>query len=263
MSLKNFLLLEGTLEGASTGAAFSIGGDEGHHGARVMRLRSGERILVTDASGHQAEASVVNVSKSGFDIELNETPSSQAEPSTRLVLVQALAKGGRDESAIEMATELGVDRVVPWQADRSVVQWKGAKEHKGLEKWRARIVAAVKQSRRARIPELEGAVTSTELALLVERAVAEGATVLALHESATSGLGPIIRDLSARGSIDEAMPKTVWVIVGPEGGITDDEIARFAAAGATPILLGAEVLRASSAGPAALAALCSVIGRWQ
>ena len=109
MSLKNFLLLEGTLEGASTGAAFSIGGDEGHHGARVMRLRSGERILVTDASAHQAEASIVSVSKSSFDIELSETPRHEEAPATLLVLVQALAKGGRDESAIEMATELGVD----------------------------------------------------------------------------------------------------------------------------------------------------------
>ncbi|WP_190870337.1 16S rRNA (uracil(1498)-N(3))-methyltransferase [Dermabacter vaginalis] len=263
MSLKNFLLLEDTLEAASTGAVFSIGGDEGHHGARVMRLRAGESILVTDACAHQAEASIVSVSKSSFDIELSETPRYEEAPATLLVLVQALAKGGRDESAIEMATELGVDRVIPWQADRSVVQWKGVKEEKGREKWRSRINAAVKQSRRARIPALETAVTSAELAPLIESAVSRGAMVLALHESATERLGRVTRELAMRAANAGEMPGEVWVLVGPEGGISDEEIRRFSAAGATPVLLGNEILRASSAGPAALAALCSVIGRWQ
>ncbi|SHV76844.1 ribosomal RNA small subunit methyltransferase E [Mycobacteroides abscessus subsp. abscessus] len=263
MSLKNFLLLEGTLAGASAGATFSIGGDEGHHGARVMRLRAGERILVTDAYGHQAGASVVSVSKSGFEIELSEAPRHEEEPATQLVLVQALAKGGRDESAIEMATELGVDRLVPWQAERSVVQWKGAKENKGLEKWRARINAAVKQSRRARIPELERAVTSAELASLIESAVSSGARVLVLHENAHERLGPIVRDLATRAEQAAETPKEVWIIVGPEGGITGEEIAQFTDSGAIPLLLGKEILRASSAGPAALAALCAALGRWQ
>lgn len=263
MSLKNFLLLEGTLEGATAGSSIEIGGDEGHHGARVMRLRPGESILLTDTHGHQAEATVTNVSKSSFDIQLCSVPTHEPAPETTFVLVQALAKGGRDESAIEMATELGVDRIIPWQADRSVVQWKGAKEGKGLEKWRARINAAVKQSRRARIPVLEPVVTSDDLAAQIARAVDSGSTVLALHESATVGLGAHLRDLNHAAGTQEGIPRDVWVIVGPEGGISDSEIDRFARAGATPTLLGTEILRASSAGPAALAALCAVTGRWQ
>ena len=263
MSLKNFLLLEGTLEDATAGSSIEIGGDEGHHGARVMRLRPGESILLTDTHGHQAEATVTSVSKSSFDIQLCSAPMHEPAPETTFVLVQALAKGGRDESAIEMATELGVDRVIPWQADRRVVQWKGVKEEKGREKWRSRIIAAVKQSRRARIPALETAVTSAELVPLIESAVSRGAMVLALHESATERLGGVTRELAMRAANAGEMPGEVWVLVGPEGGISDEEIRRFSAAGAAPVLLGNEILRASSAGPAALAALCSVIGRWQ
>jgi 16S rRNA (uracil1498-N3)-methyltransferase len=170
-----------------------------------------------------------------------------------VTLVQALAKGGRDEQAVEAAVELGVTAVMPWAADRAIVQWRGPKVDKSLAAWRALCLAAAKQSRRALVPEVDALVTTRQLAAAVGAATASGTRVLVLHEGATT-------PISGLSWADGRQP--VWVVVGPEGGIADAELDALAAAGAEPVLLGPHVLRASSAGPAALAALAAVRGTW-
>jgi 16S rRNA (uracil1498-N3)-methyltransferase len=177
-----------------------------------------------------------------------ETVDDEPEPDPRLVLVQALAKGGRDEQAVETATELGVDEVVPWQAARGVVVWRGReREEKGRRRWESVCVAATKQSRRSRVPVVAEPVGTVELAARLSTA----AVALVLHETATESLAGV--DLPDHGD--------VVVVVGPEGGISDTELAALVAAGGRPVRLGPEVLRSSTAGPVALAVLAS-LARW-
>jgi 16S rRNA (uracil1498-N3)-methyltransferase len=171
---------------------------------------------------------------------------AQLEP--RFVLVQALAKGERDDQAVEAATEYGVDEVVPWQAARSIVQWRGERGERARRKWESAVVSASKQSRRARVPVVGELATTKSL---VAR-VAGSAAAYVLHEEATESLAR--QPLPDRGD--------VVVVVGPEGGITPDEIAALEAAGARTVRLGDTVLRSSSAGPAALAVL-SAASRWR
>lgn len=232
---------------ATVGGTISLEGDEGRHAATVVRIRVGEHYFVADGAGRRvlAEAEVVDrAAVLGRVLDVVDEP----DPSPRFVLVQALAKGDRDEQAIEAATELGVDEVVPWQAERSVVVWRGERAAKSLAKWAAVVARATKQSRRARMPLTSEPVN---LASLVGR-VAEASLVLVLHEDATEPLATV--ELPAAGD--------VLVVVGPEGGIGEREVAALVDAGARPVRLGSTILRASSAGPAALAVL-SARARWR
>jgi 16S rRNA (uracil1498-N3)-methyltransferase len=245
-----YLVAPGELDALPPGASLALDGDEGRHAATVRRTRAGEELLVADGAGLLARCLVEGVAPARLTLRvqaLHRTPPSRPP----LVLVQALAKGGRDELAVETATELGVDAVVPWQAARSVVVWSGERGERSRRKWEATARAAAKQSRRARLPEVRPAATSAELA----RAASGAETVLVLHEEAGQALATV--PLPAEGTAGE-----LWVVVGPEGGIAPDELDALAAAGAVAIRLGPHVLRSSSAGAAALAVLATRLGRW-
>ena len=246
MTHQLFLGEPSAVAGAVVGASLLLDGDEGRHAATVVRIRPGERYFVADGAGRRALLEATDVDRAWVRGRVIEV-SDEAEPAPRLVLVQALAKGDRDEQAVEAATELGVDEVVPWQAERSVVVWRGDRAAKSRAKWAAVAARATKQSRRSRVPVTSPAVGLTPLVARVR----EASLTLVLHEDATEPLASV--ELPASGD--------VLVVVGPEGGITDREIDALSAAGARPVRLGSTILRASSAGPAALAVL-SARTRW-
>jgi 16S rRNA (uracil1498-N3)-methyltransferase len=242
-----FLLDSAAWTSAAVGDEVEVSGPEGRHAVDVVRLRAGETVLL-GGGGRRAEATVTHTGKSAFSARL-ETVVDEPEHDPRLVLVQALAKGGRDEQAVEAATELGVDEVVPWQTARGVVVWRGReREEKGRRRWESVCVAASKQCRRARVPAVSGPAATSDVAARLRRA----ALALVLHEAATEPLSA--RPLPISGE--------VVVVVGPEGGITDAEMAELVAAGGRPVRLGPEVLRSSTAGPAALAVLSASL-RWR
>ncbi|WP_370894695.1 16S rRNA (uracil(1498)-N(3))-methyltransferase [Janibacter sp. GXQ6167] len=247
MTLALYQVDAGELDELAPGDDYLLGGPEGHHAATVRRTSVGERVMVGDGAGRRITAAVIAAGPGELTLRV-EDASIEPEPSPRFVLVQALAKDGRDEDAIEAATEIGVDGVIPWQAQRSIVQWKGAKAERALTKWRHVITRATKQSRRARTPELTPLVSSVAL---IER-VKGARLAVVLHESASEPLAAL--DLPDDGE--------VLLVVGPEGGIADEELAAFAEAGAHLVRLGSTVLRSSSAGPAALAVL-SAQARWR
>jgi 16S rRNA (uracil1498-N3)-methyltransferase len=241
-----FLGEPGEVARAAVGSAIRLDGEEGRHAGTVVRLRVGERYFVADGAGRRVLAEAESVDKGsvvGRVVEVEDEP----EPQPRLVLVQALAKGDRDDQAIEAATELGVDEIIAWQAERSVVVWRPDRAAKSLGKWATVVARASKQSRRSRVPLVSGPVDTRALVARVEQA----ALALVLHEDATDPLAGI--ELPGSGD--------VLVVVGPEGGIAEREVALLAAAGAQPVRLGSTILRASSAGPAALAVL-SARSRW-
>lgn len=254
-----FLLLESDLAGAVRGAAFTLAGDEGRHAAKVARIGVGEELLLTDAGGRQAAAVVVAARKESLDLELVDAPSDPVVRTPRLALVQALATGGRDEQAVESVTELGIDRITPWIAGRSVSVWRGDKLAKGRAKWTATVRTAVKQCRRPGIPAVDAAVTTRDLVADVAARVAGGGIVLVLHEQESTPLLELAGEL--REAPQAGIPE-ITVVVGPEGGISEEELAALRGAGARSVLLGPEVLRSSSAGPAAIAVLSALLGRW-
>ncbi|WP_030450747.1 16S rRNA (uracil(1498)-N(3))-methyltransferase [Herbidospora cretacea] len=229
------------------GPRLTLAGPEGRHAAAVRRITAGERVDVTDGAGRVAECTVDTAGKDHLDLtvlRVYEIPP----PSPRLVVVQGLPKGDRGELAVEMMTEAGVDTIVPWSASRSITQWKGERAAKSLARWRSTAREAGKQARRFHLPEILEPATTGQVAALLESA----ALAVVLHEEASEPLSRV--ELPEKGDI--------VLVVGPEGGVSDDEISRFRAAGALPALLGPTVLRTSTAGVAAAAVLMARTGRW-
>lgn len=255
-----FLALDPSLAGLAAGDAYLLAGDEGRHAAKVARIGAGEEILLTDQEGRQAPARVVSAAKESLALELLEAPAAPIVRTPRLALVQALATGGRDEQAVESATELGADRVTPWIARRSVSVWKGEKLAKGRAKWEATVRTAVKQCRRAGIPAVDVPMDTRALVEDVRARVADGGIVLVLHEQESTPLMALASEI--RAARDAATVPEITVIVGPEGGIATEELDAMRVAGARSVLLGPEVLRSSTAGPAAIVVLSALLGRW-
>lgn len=230
-----------------TGATLVLTGGEAHHAATVKRLAVGEPVLLSDGRGGLAEARASQVSPDRvvFDVLVRR---SLPRPEPWLVVVQALPKGERAELAVELLTELGADEIVPWAAARSIGQWRGDRVAKGIAKWQRTAQAAAKQSRRARIPQVSELAGSAQVAARISAA----RTALLLHEDAEQPLAGL--DVPAEGEL--------VLVVGPEGGLSPDELSLFADRGARPVRLGTEVLRTSTAGAAALAVLSVALGRW-
>lgn len=229
---------------AAAGDDLILTGAEAHHAAVVRRVRPGEQVTVGDGVGLWLTGTVASVAPK--EVVVRITQASTVPPaSPRLVLAQALAKGDRDELAVQAATELGVDEVVPWQAARSVSRWSHDKAAKGVARWSAIVREAAKQAHRAWVPTVADPMSTAQLAV-------RGGTVLVLEPTASLRLT----------DVDLASVTDIVLVVGPEGGIAPDELAALEAGGATLVRLGDTVLRTSTAGPAALALVSARLGRW-
>ena len=239
-----FLADPGDIAAARPGSTITVGGDEGRHAATVRRLRVGESVMLADGAGRGVRGTVTAVGKSTIEVRTAELLRAPADP-LEIVAVQALAKGARSDIAIEAMTEMGVDRIVAWQAARSIVRWD-AKAAKGLAKWRTSATNAAKQSRRLRVPRIELADTGQVAGLLADADLA-----LVLHEEAAQPLRALPVPASGR----------VVLVIGPEGGIAPAELKAFTRAGATTVLVSDAVLRTSTAGVVALAQLRALAGR--
>jgi 16S rRNA (uracil1498-N3)-methyltransferase len=252
--------------------AITLDGDEGRHAVVVKRIRVGEQIVLTDGCGQAAECRVTSLGKQSLVAEaLVRRFEPRREP--QLVVVQAIPKGDHAERAVDLLTEVGVDVIVPWAAARNVVTWKGDRAEKALHRWRATATAAAKQSRRLWHPEVTDLRSTGDVVQLMAGAAAS----FVLDESATQGLSGVPLPVPEPGFVrpsaeseHEADPDEsrdggggeVVLVVGPEGGITDEELAAFADAGAVLVRLGPEVLRSSSAGMVAAAVILSRTPRW-
>lgn len=229
------------------GSVFVLGGPEAKHAVSVRRMNVGESIAVSDGAGLKVRGKVAKVLKDTLEV-LVESVDALNPPSTKLVLVQALAKGDRDELAIQACTELGVFEVIPWQADRSISIWKAEKKQKGQTRWQTIVTEAAKQSLRAFVPRVSEVLDSAELVQMLR------------------GFDQVlILDPEAGNSITElnAPPiGSVAIVVGPEGGISEAELSAFAEAGFSSVHLGSGVLRTSTAGMAAISYLQAKLGDW-
>ena len=231
------LYLSEYLESAAVGDSITLDGAEAKHAVSVARTRVGERLSIGNGRGLVATGVVSSLDPFALTVE---STRDEPLPEPQLWLVQALAKGDRDELAVQAATELGVSGVIPWAAERSVTRWEGAKLEKGRLRWEAIVREASKQSIRAWMPVVEPLATTKQVSGLVLDPTAE----VALTEV----------ELPASGRIS--------LVVGPEGGISPRELDLLVQQGSTRVRLGSEILRTSTAGPAAIAVLNARLGRW-
>ncbi len=231
------------------GPVHTLDGPEGHHAATVQRLRAGEALILADGRGGTATAKVAAVGRGSVEVRV-VSRTATAAPDPRLVVVQGIAKGDRGELAVQAMTEVGVDEIVPWAASRSVAQWRGDRGVRARDKWVSTAREAAKQARRSWLPRVGGDPDCSTKQVAARLTGAAAAFVL--HEEATERLATA--PLPAAGDI--------VLVIGPEGGIGDAERQAFEAAGARAVRLGAEVLRTSTAGPAALAVLSARLDRW-
>ncbi|MFI1988392.1 16S rRNA (uracil(1498)-N(3))-methyltransferase [Actinoplanes sp. NPDC020271] len=237
------------VESLPAGSTFTLDGPEGHHAATVQRLRAGEVLILADGRGGTAHGEVVAVGKGSVEIALAERGHEPAAD-PRLVVVQGIPKGDRGELAVQAMTETGVEEIVPWAASRSVTQWRGDRGFKARDKWAATAREAAKQARRPWLPQVTGEPDCSTKQVAAR--LTEASAAFVLHEEATERLTTV--ELPGAGEI--------VLVVGPEGGIGDAEVAAFREAGAIPVRLGRAVLRTSTAGVAALSVLSARLDRW-
>ncbi|MGV8852395.1 MAG: 16S rRNA (uracil(1498)-N(3))-methyltransferase [Rhodoglobus sp.] len=239
------LYIDEELDDATVGDTVSLTKAEARHAVTVSRLAVGETIAINNGAGLTVSGPITTAEHTELSITVAELQRAERS-SPAVFLAQALAKADRDELAVQVATELGIDGVIPWSASRSISRWNGDKVTKGRDRWAAIVREASKQSLRTWLPDVLDLVTTKQLA-----AFAASTRMLVLEPTATETLSDLVVD-----------DRDIVLVVGPEGGVADHELELLTAAGASTVRLGSEVLRTSTAGPAALAVLNVKLGRW-
>ena len=248
MSPPVFLLDPDRAAEVRVGGEFVLDGPEGRHAVAVQRVRAGEMIQCVDGCGRRITGSVTTVHPSDSATITVTAVNDEPEPMPQITAVQAIAKGDRGERAVQMLTEAGIDAIVPWQAEKSVARWDETKATKNRGKWATTAREATKQARRSRVPRVDPVTTSGGVAELI----AASAVALVLDEQASVQLTSIAAEAA----------RDIMLVIGPEGGLSDNERGQFTDAGAHLVQLGPSVLRTSTAGIAALSVLSAQIGRW-
>jgi len=228
----------------SSGQTQTLESDEAHHAIKVMRLKTGEEIKISDGEGNWVSGPISEVGKKNLKIDVTAS-GIEASKKPELVLVQALTKSDRNKEMLELVTVAGVDRIIPWQAERSISKWQS----NSYDKWTSSIKEAGKQSRRVNLPKLEKLMCARE----ITEQISASDCILVFHESANEKFSAL--DISQNAS-------SVYLIIGPEGGITDKELEIFKSKGGNLVRLGEPVLRSAHAGFAALASIQTKLGRW-
>ncbi|CAB4963162.1 unannotated protein [freshwater metagenome] len=223
----------------------TVDGDEAHHAINVTRLGVGDDVLLSDGAGNWASGTIITTEKRNFTLAISDRGSASASK-PRITLVQALPKSDRVKEAIELVVEAGVDCIIPWAASRSISKW----QEDSLAKWQSTVLAATKQSRRYFIAQVESAHSTKDLIGKLS-----GRQIVVLHESGINRISEVV-------NTSWAEYEEIFLVIGPEGGISPEELEEFARIGASVLSMGEPVFRSAHAGVAALSAVQALIGRW-
>jgi 16S rRNA (uracil1498-N3)-methyltransferase len=228
----------------STGQRQVLENEEAHHAIKVLRLNTGEVIKISDGVGNWVSGPIVEIAKKELYISITERGQIQAAK-PELVLVQAITKSDRNKEMLELAVEAGVDRIIPWQSERSISKWQSDSE----QKWQVGIKQSCKQARQVKLPQLMQVMSTSE----VIKSISEGGFGIVFHEEASTKFS----DLTIPNS-----QSSIYLVIGPEGGISEQELLSFQNNGSKVVRLGDTVLRSAHAGFAALSAVQTKLGRW-
>jgi 16S rRNA (uracil1498-N3)-methyltransferase len=224
----------------TVGGFYEFANDDANHAIRVLRMQEGAEFMLSDGKGSWSQVVATEVKKKSMQVRVMDS-GFQDPLATTITVVQAIPKGDRAKEAIELLTEAGVDRIVPWLSTRSI--------GKGSEKFAVTAREASKQSRRFRIPEVTDMATTAQIC----EAIKVSDLAIAFHESATTKLS----DQVSSHNVEHLL-----IIIGPEGGLTDEEISAFTQAGAKVALMGRPILRSAHAGIAAVSAVSALLKVW-
>jgi len=238
--LSTFFVPEGTDFSANQ---IEVGGDEAHHGVNVLRLKQSEEVKISDGAGSWGIGKVSQLSKKSFTVEISDRGFEPA-PKQKVIVVQAILKNDANKEAVDFLTQVGADEIIPWQSQHSI----GKIDDKSLSKWQSAARESSRQSRRVRIP----VVTNNHSTERLISKTLDLENIFVLHESAENRLSQIEINQEA----------DVFLIIGPEGGLSEFEVNTFIAAGAKVVRLGESVLRAANAGAAATSVVMSRTGKW-
>ena len=222
------------------GQSYEFNNDDANHAIRVLRMAAGDVFMLADGTGAWSQVKAFAIKKKSMEVEVIATGFQEALATT-ITVVQALPKSDRAKEAIELLTEAGVDRIVPWAAARSI--------GKVSEKFSVTAREASKQSRRLRIPEITDIATTEQIC----EAIKLSDLAIAFHEST---------DVKLSDCISSHNVAHLLIIIGPEGGITSTELEAFKEAGAKVALMGRPILRSAHAGIAAVAAVSALLKVW-
>lgn len=222
-------------------------GDEAHHIHKVLRMSVGESLLLSDGRGKWAQGNISTLSKAGVVVEISKT-EVQSPLIPKISVIQAVPKSDRIKETIELLTEAGVDQIIPWQATRSISKL----QNDSLEKWRLGAFAAAKQSRRFFIPEITFGYSPHS----VPEGLFQNSLIVTCHESSEVKLSQVFKE-RLPSTID-----TIFIVIGPEGGLTEEEVVHFQSFGAHTVRMGEPIFRSAHAGGVVLAAIQALIGRW-
>jgi 16S rRNA (uracil1498-N3)-methyltransferase len=222
-----------------------LGGAEHHHLVRVLRLRLGDPVVLLDGTGRLVAARVARLGEDHSELAC-ESETTAATSGPQLVLLAGLLKGDKQDFVIQKATELGASAIVPVVCQRSVPQLGEERAEKRQQRWARIAVAAAAQCRRPDVPQVAG---PTPLAEALRPPTDSPATSLLLYEGVAP---PLHTQLAAKAC---GAPAQVRLLIGPEGGFGESEVAAALLAGFAPCSLGPRVLRAETAVVAALAVL--------
>jgi 16S rRNA (uracil1498-N3)-methyltransferase len=224
----------------TVGGTYEFANDDANHAIRVLRMQAGAEFMLSDGKGSWSQVKAIEVNKKSMQVQVIDS-GFQVPLTTTITVVQALPKGDRAKEAIELLTESGVDRIVPWASARSI--------GKGSEKFAVTAREASKQSRRFRIPEVVDVATTAQIC----QEIKTSDCAIVFHESATEKLSD---------QISSPEVAKVLIIIGPEGGLTDEEVAAFTECGAKVALMGRPILRSAHAGIAAVSAVSALLKVW-
>jgi 16S rRNA (uracil1498-N3)-methyltransferase len=226
------------------GSTQTLDKDDAHHAIKVLRLKLGEVIKISDGVNKWVSGSIIEISKKELTISISERGDFE-EKKPELVLVQAVTKSERNKEMLELAIEAGVDRIIPWQAERSISKWQS----ESAQKWEIGIKEACKQARQVRLPKLMPMLTTAGVVQLLSK----DARIIVFHESASEKFAQL--------QLPESLA-AIYLVIGPEGGISQSELSIFENAGSKIVRLGETVLRSAHAGFAAISAVQTKLGRW-
>ena len=226
------------------GSTQTLDKDDAHHAIKVLRLKLGEVIKISDGVKKWVSGSIIESSKKELTISISERGDFE-EKKPELVLVQAVTKSERNKEMLELAIEAGVDRIIPWQAERSISKWQSD----SAQKWEIGIKEACKQARQVRLPKLMPMLTTAGVVQLLSK----DARIIVFHESASEKFTQL--------QLPESLA-SIYLVIGPEGGISQSELSIFENGGSKIVRLGETVLRSAHAGFAAISAVQTKLGRW-
>ncbi len=229
------------------GATVELPAEAAHHALRVLRVGAGDTAILFDGRGGQWTATLHPAGKT-LRATLDEFDDSDREPPVSITLVQGLPASDKMDFVVQKAVELGVARIQPVAAKRSLIRLSGERMERRVDHWRGIVVSACEQSQRNRVPEVEQILDLPQYLALASQ---DNGLRLVCAPGATTRL----RDLPPPSA-------PVTLLIGPEGGFEDGELAAARAAGFMPLALGPRILRTETAGPAVLAAMMALWGDW-